>query len=170
MFDLCVEVSSFGIGQRVLKCKTTSLSPLTVSSPSSHAFKKKVKVAQEHLSDFLHSEIHTLYCVYLQGSACVFEHVPCPTSGHSIRTICRYDKTDYSFCHVCVTGIYRVFICVFDSDTLVVYLEPALNLSNPLFIFLFSKCEMVVPHQIFCELMTAVSAEKVPVWIACVLY
>ncbi len=76
----------------------------------------------------------------------MFARVPCPTSGQSISTIFLYDKTDPSFCLVCVTGIYRVFLCVFDSDTLDVYLEPTLNLSNPLLIFLFSKCEMVVPH------------------------
>lgn len=33
---------------------------------------------------------------------------------------------------VYVTGMYRVFLCVFDNDALVVYLEPALNLSSPL--------------------------------------
>lgn len=63
-----------------------------------------------------------------------------------------------------------LFWCVFDNDTLVVYLGASFKSFQSPFLFFFPKCEVMVPHYIFCGLMTAVSAEKVPVWIGCVLY
>lgn len=72
---------------------------LIIFSPSSHAFKKKVKVAPEHLSDLFQAEVHTLYCMYLQGS-----------SYQSIST--KFQKTDPSFSRLCDWDVEGVPMCL----------------------------------------------------------